>query len=774
MGYGLIMIVTLLLFNTINIFAIGELPNYKNNHEMTDQYLMEPGQNYIEPGLTPEMSREEAMDIVEKTLSKYVGIDLKNRDFQVGTEYRRDWQRPENYVWVVHLYYHDPAEYVTASITLDASKGAILELNYDAGQYTNVGRAPLSLTKSEARTRAEDYIRSLAPGKLEQSTKVESEAYSHYGSSTVYSFQYTGEFNNIPYDSNYIHITIDGTDGSLKSYNHRWDEETALPSMEGIIHKTEAESILEGDSEVELFYLPLRSDFHYEMVPENFRIAYRLKNHGMTGMIDAHSGKMLDWSGNEVDQKATKIDLSREQKEKIYGQASRPETRSQPLNQKDAETLAKEKLKNMIGDSITILTSQYTEGEGYWESSGRKTWTVEFSVEKEDEISNGRLMIDADTAEIIAYNQWDYHPITSLENDSETLSWEEGYEKAIELIETHHPYLIKEIRTEQSMTDGGLWGDRPEWISPEYNYHFPRIIGKAVYDENSIMVSIDRHTGEVKNYTVRWTPSLTLPTQEDLLKPDQALDLLKNQFTLELAYIRVNENVNTENPKERIRLVYRWRPSERSSLASYLDAKDGSFIDYSGRKIAVNDKESFEAAISGHWVERTAQLLAQQGILDIDGFEPDQSIARIDAIKMMVRLLENSGFQRYQVAGAEDVHFEDVMEQDEDFRFIQWAIRYGIIDNKPEIFHREADVSREEMTQMIVNLLGYKELSAATHIFTLDYNDADNISEEYWGAIAISKGLGLISAETFEFRPKEATTMAEMAEMLYQASSYLK
>jgi hypothetical protein len=39
--------------------------------------------------------------------------------------------------------------------------------------------------------------------------------------------------------------------------------------------------------------------------------------------------------------------------------------------------------------------------------------------------------------------------------------------------------------------------------------------------------------------------------------------------------------------------------------------------------------------------------------------------------------------------GGEKVRYVDVVEHDEDYRYIQWAIRYGIIDNVPEEFDRK-------------------------------------------------------------------------------------
>lgn len=734
--------------------------------EVQDQ--AEAGQDYVEPGITPEMSREEALDIAKESLYTYAGLDLEAKAYQVGTEYRRDWQSPESYVWSIYLHFSDPGEYVSAGVTLEASTGKILDLHHDSGSYTGSGRRPLTLTKEEAKDKAEAYIRLLAPGKLEQSKNVEVQDYYGYGSSSLYQFQYIGEVQGIPYDANFINISIDGTTGELRSYNHRWDEDADLPSPEGAITKGEARVILDDYSEVELFYLPIRDEFQYEAVPQNFRIAYRL-NQGMVGMIDAHTGKPIDWSGKEEGLETHRMDISNERKEEILKKGEKPEYRPQPLNQQEAEKLALQLAEKISGKNVQINTSQYSEGEGYWESSGRKVWHMEFTAENEEGSINGRVMLDAETAELIAYNYW-YYGYPTAENGEAVLSWEEGYEKAVELIEQYHPYLIDEIKTEQKMLEFPQFAEESEWISPEYNYQFTRKIGNAFYDENSIMVNINRYTGEIQNYTARWAPGLTLPSQDRIMTADQALRMLREQFELELAYTRINVSTDYMKPEYNKRLVYRWRPVDPSSPMTYIDAHDGTPLDYSGRSIPGRDREAFEKAISGHWVERTAKLLAQQGIIEMENFKPEEEISRIDAVKMMVKIRETDYNVGYRMEGGEDVRFVDVMDQDEDFRYIQWAIRYGIINNKPEAFQREETVSREEMAQMMVNMLGYQRLSQASDIFSLNYEDVQDISEKHKGAVAISKGLELISPDQTSFRPKDASTMAETADMLYKAS----
>lgn len=107
-------------------------------------------------------------------------------------------------------------------------------------------------------------------------------------------------------------------------------------------------------------------------------------------------------------------------------------------------------------------------------------------------------------------------------------------------------------------------------------------------------------------------------------------------------------------------------------------------------------------------------------------------------------------------------------ETDEGLRYIQWAIRYGYIDNLPEDFQRNAMISREEAAVTLARFMGYRTLAEVEGIFRLQYDDAARISSEAVGAVAISQGLEVVS-QGGSFRPQDMMTMAEAAQMLFKA-----
>ncbi|MDW7670605.1 MAG: S-layer homology domain-containing protein [Bacillota bacterium] len=741
------------------------------------------GQDYIEPGVTPVMSRDRALELAQQALKTHMDVDVTQGNFQLNTEYRRDWQQPDRYVWSLYWYLNEPMAYANASVTLDAGTGQILDMNQDRGSYQEPQRSPLTLTREEAKVIGDAFINKLIPGKLAQMNLRDSqEAYMtvFYGGPYQYAFNYVRMIDGIVYDANFANVNVDGSTGEIKWFSQRWEETPDLPDREGIISADQAKDLFSELMQLELFYLPLRSEFMYEPIPKNFRLAYRM-NTMMGNMINAKTGKPVDWSGQEDALQMMEKDLTTAQKASISRQAQPVIPSEAPMGQQEAEDLARTFALAFLESDIDIQSINYIEGDQYWESAGRKAWNIDFTVTvpveegagqdavRKPPYSNGRIMINALTGELIAFNWWQSIEGPYGSTDDPIISWEQGYDIAIETIEKYHPGRINDVRTVlrnmqvQEVMDGQMM--KPT----EYYYNFPRVIAGVLFDENNLSVNVNARTGKVTNYYDRWSDELTLPRADQVMGAERALELLLANYQLELAYFRYNPSYDYVNPQYETKLVYRWMPRESTANYPYIDATTGTSLDYNGRALPERDAQGFEARITGHWVERTARLMAQQGIIDTAHFSPDEPVTRIDAVKMMVKARGTDYYGPMMDKGGEGVEFVDVPEADEDYRYIEWAIRYGYIDILPEEFQRDANITREEMAVMMARFMGYRQLAEVKDIFRVSYSDAGNIDDSALGAVAINSGLGVISRRNSVYRPKDDTTMAEMVEMLYKA-----
>lgn len=781
-----VLVVLMLVSSTLGGLAQTQVVPDEN---MSQEAVSEPmpvdlpvtgDQDYIEPGVTPVMSRDRAVELAKEALMKHFGVDVSQDNFQLNTEYRKDWQYPEKYIWSLYWSLNEPMAYANANVTLDAQTGQVLDMNQDRGSYGEPQQTQLNLTREEAQGIAADFIEKMLPGKIDNMLLRDTqETYPviSYGGPVQYYFNYVRLIEEIVYDANFVNINIDGHSGDIKSFSQRWEEAPVLPDSQGILSREEAETQFKENIKLELFYLPIRNEFMYEAIPKDFRLAYRL-DPMMGTMINAKTGQPVDWSGKDGELQASIKDLTNAEKNRIAETAKPVITLGQPMGQEEAEQLARKYAEELMDMEIQVQASNYMEGDQYWETAGRKTWNIDFSTNEDAEAtpemtrmpsySNGRIMVNALTGELIALNWWRYIDGPFQTVDEPAISWEEGYDIAIDAIATYQPGKINDIRTWQRNMQTQAVMDGQMSQSMEYYYNFPRLIDGVLFDENQISIGVNAQTGKITNYTDRWSESLVLPRKSDVMAHDQALERILSNYRIELAYLRYNANEDYMNPAFETKLVYRWMPRESTASYPYIDAVSGQFIDYNGRTMPDRDASGFEERIEGHWVERTARLMAQQGIIDTTIFNPNEPITKMDWVKMMVKARGTDFYGPVMEMGGDKVEFTDVSETDEDLRYIQWAIRYGYIDNLPNDFQRNAMIEREEATVMIARFMGYRTLAEVQEIFRLQYEDAAEISLDAVGAVAISQGLEVIS-EGGSFRPKDMMTMAEAAQMLFKA-----
>ena len=741
----------------------------------------------------PEMkvSKEEALEIAQKALKDLFGMSVADKKYNFNVENRKDWSNPKLYVWQMNWNYNDAAEYAYANVVLNAMTGDILEIGKDGGSYGEITSKLTTLTKEEAKKKVEDFIGKIIPGLLNQTVwNDNSDDYYRimYGgpSPMYYYFNYVRLYNGVKYDNNYINVGIDGASGEIRNFNYRWDDLKDVPAKTGVISAEEATKILKDNTIMELIYLPIRDQYRYESVPKNVKLAYRA-SYNNANMIDAKTGKMISWNGKEQDQSMKAGSLTDKQINDILAKAKSVVKKDKEISKERAQELAQMILKEEVEGTVKINNVNYVEGDGYWEAAGRKAWNIDFTVERKSEntdgkgeilpMMNGRVMIDALTEEVLAFNNWDYYGMPYGQGFEPAMTWEEAYGKAMEYIAKYHPGKINQIKTDQTYVIYNEVVDGKEIPPMELYFNFARKINGVVYDENSINISFNNRTGKLQNFTCRWQEGVNFPTPQNAIGQNQAKDILMKFNTVELAYTNFNKTNDYQNPQFETKLIYRLFPKKpQYNMSMMLDAISGKPIDYNGKELPSLEVGEFDSLISNHWVERTAKLLAQQGIVEPAGFKPDEAITKMDVVKMMVKArgMDYNYPMALKEEAQDKTNFSDVKEDSDDYRYIQQAIRFGIIDNKDGAFNGSAKVTREQLAVMMVKALKYDALAKAPGIFKLDYADQASISSDLIGFVAISKGLGLVRVgQDNNFRPKANATMAETADMVYKSMAHM-
>lgn len=731
----------------------------------------------------PVITKEKALELGKQALKEYFNMTVNDQDYKLQIENRRDWNDTGRYVWAMNWNYDDVAEYASAYIVIDSSTGELLEINKDQGQYSEQRQKTTKLTKEEAQAKAEVFIEKVLPGKLKE-TKLnyEEDHYATMGSPypIVYNFRYVRLYNDIRYEGNYIGIGIDGATGEIRNFHYRWDTIKGLPKSEGIKTLDEIMRIYRNNMDMELVYLPIRDETKPYFKLRDIKLAY--KPSLSYNMLDAKTGSPINKKEGKIQTKQ----LTKDQIQAIKKQAKPVPKHDKEITREKAKTLANAVLKDEFGGEIKINEINYAEGD-YWETADRKAWNVIFEIKKGDsdkKTLNGQLMIDALTEEIISLNQWGnmepYDPKVKPK-----ITWEEAYDKAIAWIAKYHPGKIDQLKLQQTKPEMAELGpDGNQFYTTEYYFYFPRNINGVLYEDNQINIAFNARTGEL-NFNCRWSDDLKLPPKEKVISKEKAKDVTFRYNDAELAYNKINTSNDPQNPKMEIKLVYQLAPKQSQATPYMLiDALSAKPIDHEGKELKLESNSQFEKNIKGHWIEKEARILAQQGILDKSSFEPNRNITKIEAIKMFVESRgagyhyprmekDMAGGGADQAVQEEKVEFTDITEDSEDYSYVQKAIRYGIIENSREPLKKEETISREELVVMLVKTLEYDTLAQAKQIFQLFFTDKDKIEEEFIGHIAICEGLSIINGGTVEFRPKDKATMAEAADMVYKSLKYL-
>ena len=79
----------------------------------------------------------------------------------------------------------------------------------------------------------------------------------------------------------------------------------------------------------------------------------------------------------------------------------------------------------------------------------------------------------------------------------------------------------------------------------------------------------------------------------------------------------------------------------------------------------------------------------------------------------------------------------------------------------------EATLTNEQATVFFVEMLGYSDIATIENIFKCDFKDADKISSEFYGFVALCKGLGILDDFKENFSPQSDLTRGNAALMIY-------
>ncbi len=714
-----------------------------------------------------KISKDKAIEIAKEALKSYFEYEIDEKKFEIEIRFDESYWGTDGYAWEIEWDRYDDNERVSIDVSLNADDGKILNIRKREYNYDDEEPTIAQITEEEAKAKAEEFIKKINPQEYKE-VKLEEDMYPKYKGDTDYNFNYTREINGVPFQRNSINIEVDGIKGEVVSYRYNWDEDADFPSVDGIIDAENAEVVMRDNVDMELKYIPYRNDYYYydDKITE-IKLIYNPKfENGY--MVDAKEGTMLDYGGKTLEEELVK-DLTDERKEEIFKNAKIITTQSKEISQDRASEVIKKYVSELYGDGYELEGLRYTENDDYWRTNGKKAWTADFSKEEGyRRYDDGEIAIDALTEELISAYKYEDYDEEIEEGYEPAITWEEGYDKAIEVIEKYFPSKIKDVDTEARYWKRTRYHNGKELPELQYYYSFQREVNGIYYSHDEISVEIDTKEGNIIQLECRWNEEVEFPKAQGTISKEDAVEIFFEENKPELAYTKINNSDDVDNPDWEIKLVYLL--PYRYYRGNNIDAFTGKFLDYRGEEIGDVD-DNFKEIIKDHEAEKELSILASQGIIDTKEFELDKEVTKIEALKMMV---DAKGYRPYMARGAEELKFTNVEEDDEDYKYLQIAVQYGILENEKSKFDGDEKITKEELAEMLVKLIGYDEIAELEDIFKISYKDSKKVSKDKIGYVAICQGLEIIKDTDGKFGPKDNVKMVDIALAVYNALSNLR
>ncbi len=199
----------------------------------------------------------------------------------------------------------------------------------------------------------------------------------------------------------------------------------------------------------------------------------------------------------------------------------------------------------------------------------------------------------------------------------------------------------------------------------------------------------------------------------------------------------------------------------------YYDAVEG--------KWKSNRSESGNVGTVSHpWAQDELNYLIQGGNLQVDNmdqFNPDVPITKGEALEVIMKSLMR--FYPYDHYGYEQNNrLENIDKSHKLYEIVNRALELGILDSNMKTFDYEAKLTREELAVWYVRALGLEKAAKHPEIYQLSFRDANLVSIENRGYVALANALGILQGSNNQFKPREEVTMAQLAVSVHRMARH--
>lgn len=237
---------------------------------------------------------------VEEIARKTLNLDSGYRVESVNLY--NSYMNKDDHVWDLYFVKHSGESQYTASVSIDAKTGDIINF-YRSTPYNS--NATVKYNREQALKIAKDFIKSLQPQKANDVeytdwNNEELRPLNNNEKPREYYFTFTRLSNNVYFPGNGFNITVDTTQGMVTNYNFSWYK-GELPNVEGVLTSDKAHEILFNTIGLEAQYVAdytnaAAKSASLPSIKPDIRLVYSIKP-GKSVNIDGLTGKILDYSG---------------------------------------------------------------------------------------------------------------------------------------------------------------------------------------------------------------------------------------------------------------------------------------------------------------------------------------------------------------------------------------------------------------------------------------------------------------------------------------------
>lgn len=695
------------------------------------------------------LTEKEALAMANRWVSIPEGYKLRNAHMWNTGDGGSAW----SFVW-------EQGDEARLLVEVDAGTGE-LRRYYRMGERPSPPSAARLTDKKGAEAAARQFLQQVAAQTVDELS--EPNQFQPASDMDHYPFVFTRMVNNVPFLENGMYVTVDKW-GRVVGFSREWWPDP-LPEAEPALTLEEAEETLKQALQPSVVFANL--DRWLGVIPYTalgYRPVYRYEL-GDAYALDAVSGEVLTRSGERAAEKAVIRPLGN-----TVRSAADATVR---ITVEEAQAIADQLAKRISG-------SYRSEGQG---GSGMSAgpdgvqlhWSFDYRPADSSSTKDAGFELSiSDRGELVEYVSAAHRELLFGEKPTEKpVSLAKAEEAAVAFVKRMLPERLGELylkplteKEREMLTEQAKRG--------RYEIPFGWMKGGIPLENSRVVVTVEAETGEVIGYRDHdWGDDLArIDVPEKLVDPAAAVEAETKQKQLMLTYFLpdVVWGAHDEPLPREVRLVYRYVGSD-----GVVDAATGEWLD---RNTLLEN--NLPRDIAGHPQEEAIRNAINRHLLTVtDGrVEPDKPLTRGELAFMASRaayglpIFETYRRNLYDDENLSVYSLTDVPASHPQYQAIQNAVAMGLLSPNGSRFEPDRPVTRLDVAQVAVKLLGYGDLLGKPELFASPFADIDK-AEAPAAVLADSFGL-VLATQSGQFAPDDTFTRAEAAQMFLQLEELIR